>query len=47
MSSLMVAPYVTGYNFVIVLLSLFDRPALFLVAWATVWITIALRLWLA
>jgi hypothetical protein len=47
MSSLMVAPYVTGYNFVIVLLSLFNRPALFLAAWATVWITIALRLWLA
>jgi hypothetical protein len=47
MSGVMIAPYVTGYNFVIVLLSLFNRPALFLAAWTTVWLIIALRLWLA
>jgi hypothetical protein len=46
MSSPMIAPYVTGYNFAIVLLSLFNRPALFLAAWATLWLTVFLSVWL-
>jgi hypothetical protein len=46
-SSPMLAPYVTGYNFAIVLLSLFNRPALFLAAWATLWAAVLVRLWLA
>jgi hypothetical protein len=45
-SSPLVAPYVTGYNFSIILLSLFNRPALFLTAWAAIWITVFIRAWL-
>jgi hypothetical protein len=46
-SSPMIAPYVTGYNFAIVLLSLFNRPALFLATWAVLWGLVFLRVWLA
>ena len=46
-SSPMIAPYLTAYNFVIVLLSLFNRPALFIVAWATTWVIIFFRVWVA
>jgi hypothetical protein len=42
-SSPLVAPYVTGYNFSIVLLGLFNRPALFLAAWAVLWLVVFLR----
>ena len=47
MSSPMIAPYVTTYNFSIMLLSLFNRPALFLAAWVVLWLKIFLPLWLA
>jgi hypothetical protein len=47
LSSPMIAPYVTGYNYVIVLLALFTRPALFLLAWASQWFLVFLRVWLA
>jgi hypothetical protein len=43
-SSPMVAPYVTGYNFSIVLLSLFNRPALYLAAWVILWFIVLIRL---
>jgi len=42
-SSPLIAPYLTAYNFVIVLLSLFNRPALFLTAWATTWLIVFVR----
>jgi len=45
-STPLIAPYVTGYNFSIVLLSLFNRPALFVAAWAVIWVTVFLRAWL-
>jgi hypothetical protein len=45
-SSPLVSPYVTGYNFSIVLLSLFNRPVLFLAAWVVFWLTALVRLWI-
>lgn len=47
MSSPMIAPYVTTYNFSIMLLSLFNRPALFLAAWVVLWLKIFLPVWIA
>jgi len=44
MSSPMVAPYVTGYNFSILLLSLFNRPVIYFSAWAILWVVALLRL---
>ena len=40
----LIAPYVTSYNFAIVLLSLFNRPALFLATWAVLWLKLVLRI---
>jgi hypothetical protein len=45
-SSPLVSPYVTGYNFSIVLLSLFNRPLLFLAAWVVLWLIVLVRLWI-
>lgn len=47
MSGPLIAPYVTTYNFAIMLLSLFDRPALFLAAWIVLWLKIFIPVWLA
>jgi hypothetical protein len=45
-SSPLIAPYVTTYNFAIMLLSLFNRPALFLAAWVVLWLKIFIPVWL-
>jgi hypothetical protein len=45
-STPMISPYVTRYNFSIVLLSLFNRPALFIATWAVLWLTVLIRLWI-
>ena len=47
MSTPLVAPYATNYNFSIMLLSLFNRPALFIAAWVVLWLRIFLRAWLS
>jgi hypothetical protein len=47
MSSPLVAPYATNYNFSILLLSLFNRPALFIAAWFALWLRIFLPGWLS
>jgi hypothetical protein len=47
MSSPLIAPYATTYNFSIMLLSLFNRPALFIAAWVVLWLKIFIPVWLS